>query len=84
MHQAPFVVRTVHSHGVQRKHLLVKGWYDPIVLLIHEEVQFQHYQHFSCLVVQMKGWVNPSEAHGHMMYPKGVLHPIGGVVGGII
>ena len=70
MHQTPFVVRTV-----QRKLLLVKGWYDPIVLLIQEEVQFQHYQHLSCLVVQMKGWVNPSEADGHMMYREGMLPP---------
>ena len=44
MHQSHFVLRTVHSHGVQRKHLLVKGWYDPIVLLIQEETQFQYYQ----------------------------------------
>ena len=75
MHKTPFVIRTVHSHGVQRKHLLVKAWYDPIVLLIQEEAQFQHYQHLSCLVVQIKGWVNPSEADGHMMYPEGMRHP---------
>ena len=75
MHQTHFVVRTVHSNGVQRKHLLVKGWYDPIVLLIQEEAQFQHYQHLSWLVVLMKGWVNLSEADGHMMYPVGMLHP---------
>ena len=75
MRQAPFVVRTFHSHGVQRKHLLVKVWYDPIVLLIQEEAQFQHYQHFSCLVVQMKGRVNSSEEDGYMMYPEGMLHP---------
>ena len=53
VHQSPFVVRTVHSHGGQRKHLLVKGWYDPIVLLIQEEAQFQHYQHLSCLVLAL-------------------------------
>ena len=75
VHQSHFVVRTVPSHGVQRKHLLVKGWYDPIVLLIQEETQFQYYQHMSCLVVQMKGWVNPSDAEGHMMYPNCMLHP---------
>ena len=75
MHQTPFVVRTVHSHGVQRKHLLVKGWYDSIVLLIQEETQFQHYQHFSCIVVQMKIWVYSGEADGHMMYPDGMVHP---------
>ena len=75
VHQTSFVVRTVHSHGVPRKHLLVKGWYDPIVLLIQEEAQFQHYEHFSGLVVQMKGWVNPSAADGHRMYPEGMLHP---------
>ena len=75
MHQTPSVVKTVHIHGVQRKHLLVKGWYDPIILLIQEEAQFQHYQHLSCLVVQMKGSVNPGESDGHMMYPEGMLHP---------
>ena len=75
MHQTPFVVRTVHSHGVQRKHLLVNAWYDPIVLLIQEENQFHHYQHLSCLIVQMKGCLNPNEAGGHMMYPEGMLHP---------
>ena len=75
MHQTPFVVRTVHSRGVQRQHLLVKGWYDPIVLLIQEEAQIQHYQHLSCHIVQMKGCVNPSGAGGHMMYPEGMLHP---------
>ena len=63
------------GHGVQRKHLLVKGWYDPIVLLIQEEIQFQHYQHLNCLVVQMKGWVNSKEAAGHIMYPMCMLHP---------
>ena len=74
MHQTSFVVRTVHNHGVQRKHLLVNAWYDPIVLLIQEETQFQHYQHLSCLVVQMKGLVNQGDAEGHMMYPEGMLH----------
>ena len=34
MHQTHFVVGTIHIHGAQRKHLLVKAWYDPIVLLI--------------------------------------------------
>ena len=75
MHQSPFVVRTVHSHGAQRKHLLVKGWYDPTFPLIQEEIQFQHYQHLKYLVVYMIGWVNLSEANGHMMYPKGMFHP---------
>ena len=51
MHQTPFVVRTVHIHGVQRNYLLVNAWYDPIVLLIQEETQFQHYQQLSCLVL---------------------------------
>ena len=62
-------------NSVQRKHLLVKGWQDPIGLLIQEEAQFQHYQHLSCLVVQMKDWVNPGGAGGHMMCPEGMLHP---------
>ena len=75
MHQTPFEVRTVHSHGVQRKDLLVNAWYDPIVLLIQEETQFHHYQHLSCIVVQVKDWVNPSEADGHRMYPEGMLDP---------
>ena len=75
MDQTPLVVRTSHSHDVQRKHLLVKGWYDPIVILIEEEAQFQHYHHLSCLVVQIKGWVYPGEADGHMKYPAVMLHP---------
>ena len=41
LHQSPFVVGIVHSHEVQRKHLLVKGWYDPTVIQIQEEIQFQ-------------------------------------------
>ena len=75
MHQAPFGVRITHTHGAQRKHLLVNGRYDLIFSLIQEETQFQHYQDMRCLVVQMKGWVNPCEAGGHMMYPGGMLHP---------
>ena len=38
MHQSPFVVRTVHSHGVEGKHLLVKGWHGQIVLQIQESI----------------------------------------------
>ena len=41
VHRSPFVVRTVHSYGVQGKLLLVKGWYGPIILQTQEEIQFQ-------------------------------------------
>ena len=41
VHKSPFIVRTVHSHGVQGTHLLVKGWHGPIVLQILEEIQFE-------------------------------------------
>ena len=51
VHQSPFVVRTVHSHGVQGIHLLVKGWHGPIVLQIQEELQFQCWM---CL--KMRHW----------------------------
>ena len=75
MYQSPFVAGTVHSHDVKRKHLFVKGWYDPFSPLIQGEIQFQHYQHLTYLVAQMRGWVNLSEANGLMIYPKGMFHP---------
>ena len=39
VHQSPFVVGIVHSHGVQEKYLLVKGWHCPIVLQIQKQTQ---------------------------------------------
>ena len=51
VHQSPFVVRTVHSNGVQGKHLLVKSWHSPIVPQIQEEIQFQCWM---CL--EMRPW----------------------------
>ena len=56
VHQSPFVVRTVHSHGAQGKHLLVKGWHGPIVLQIQEETQFQCW-----MCIEMRHWQNPIE-----------------------
>ena len=41
VHQSPFVVGTVYSHGVQGRHLLVNGWHCPIVLQIQKQIQFQ-------------------------------------------
>ena len=40
VHQSLFVVGTVHSHGFQGKHLLVKGWHCPIVLQIQKQIKF--------------------------------------------
>ena len=51
VYQSPFVVGTVHSHGVQEKYLLVKGWHCPIVLQIQEQIQFQCWM---CL--EMRHW----------------------------
>ena len=51
VHQSPFVVETVHSHGVQGKHLLVKGWHCPIFIQIQNQIQFQCWM---CL--EMRQW----------------------------
>ena len=56
VHQSPFAVRTVHSHGVQGKHLLVNGWHGPIALQIQEETQFHCWM---CL--EMRHRKNPIE-----------------------
>ena len=50
VHQSSFV-GTVHSHRVQRKYLLVKGWHGPIILQIRELIQFQCWM---CL--KMRHW----------------------------
>ena len=36
-------VGTVHSHGVQGRHLFMKDWHHPNVLQTKEQTQFQHY-----------------------------------------
>ena len=42
VYQSLDLVGTVHSHGVQEKHLFVKCCHGPIVLKIQEQIQFQH------------------------------------------
>ena len=52
VHESPFVVRTVHSHGVQGKHLLVKGCHGPIVLQIQKKFNFNAGCVLRCLLLR--------------------------------
>ena len=72
VYQSLDLVGTVHCHGVQEKHLFVKGWHGPNFLQTQKQIQLQHEM---CLVVEIRGWQNPIEAHDHLVHLVYLIDP---------